>query len=118
MQHNRLNIAKVCCRAKGSARISTRHKLVSDVSTKATFRDSVHHSIPLNLLMVVKFVTSWNSTGVKVSDGVNVLPDRPDQVTFHDLHMVDVIEQLHIGRIYFLHHTYAPRCAIAHVVRM
>src|SRR5690348_12735866 len=91
---------------------------MSHVPTKATVCDRSHDSIPLNFLMMVKFVTAWNSTGVEVPDRFNVLPDRPDQVSFHDLHMVDVIKQLHVGRIYFLYHAYPPRGVIAHVVRM
>ena len=30
--------------------------------------------------------------------------DIADDVAFHDLHVIDVIEQLHSGRIHALHH--------------
>ena len=45
-----------------------------------------------------------------------LVADRPDQIAFHDLHVVDVVEQLHPRRGDRLHDRHAERRAIALVV--
>ena len=68
-----------------------------DIPAKTAIGDSLHDTVPLNFLMVIQFVATWNSAGVEVGDPLDVVSDSTDEVPFHDLHVVDVIQQLHIG---------------------
>ena len=51
-----------------------------------------------------------------VRDGIGVVGDRADDVAFHNLHVVDVVQQLEAGRRDLIHEVDAPRGAVAHVV--
>ena len=67
---------------------------MGDVAGEACGEDAAHDSVPLDLLGVVEFVAAGDAAGVEVSDPLDVLLDGPDEVSLHDLHVVDVVEQL------------------------
>ena len=62
-----------------------------DAAWRCAYGDCLHHRVPLNFLMMVKFVAPRNATGMEVADISDVLPDRGDEIALHDLHVVDVI---------------------------
>ncbi len=71
---------------------------------------------PLQFLRVVQFVTAGDAAGVEVADVLNVIGDGADDVAFHDLHVIDVVEQFHPWRVYALHHIDAPGGVVALIV--
>ena len=48
-------------------------------------------------------MASGNSTGVEVAEPLDVVLNGTDQIAFHDLHVVDVVEKFDARRIHFLH---------------
>ena len=89
-----LNVAEVGGLAQRGERVACGHELVGDVAAEIGGGDAAHDSIPLHFLGAVELVTAGHAAGVEVTDPVNVLLNGADQVTFHDLHVIDVVEQL------------------------
>ena len=71
---------------------------------------------PVQFLRVVELVPAGHAAGVEVGDVLDVVADGADDVALHDLHVVDVVEQLHARRVHALHHLDAPRGVVALVV--
>ena len=63
----------------------------------------------VDLLSVVKFVAAGDAAGVEVADPREVLLDVAADVAIHDLHVVDVEEQFHAGRVDALAKRRCPR---------
>ena len=61
-------------------------------------------------------MTSRNTSGVVVRDILMVVADRLDDISFHDLHMVDVIKQLYVRRVNALDYFYAKGGVVAPVI--
>src|SRR5438105_6012277 len=76
-------------------RLPRRHELVRDVAAEIRVRDRACDSMPVELLRVVELVPPRHSTGMKVPDVGSVRANRADHVTFHDLHVINVVQQLH-----------------------
>ena len=57
-----------------------------------------------------------NTSGVVVRDILMVVTDRLDNISFHDLHMVNVIKQLYVRRVNALDYFYAKGGVVAHVI--
>jgi hypothetical protein len=47
-----------------------------------------------------------------------ILTYRADDITFHNLHMVDIIEQLHTWRVHQATDLYSPGCMVTLVVQV
>src|SRR5258708_2067310 len=89
---------------------------MSNVSLESGVGDAPHHAVPLHFLGTVEFMAAGPAAGVKVPDPLDILSDGGDQIAFHDLHVVDVVEQLHVRRIYFLHYAHSPTRVVTHVI--
>src|SRR5690242_11709844 len=59
-----------------------------------------------------------HTTRMEMPNPLDVVPDGMNYITFHDLHVIDVIEQLHPWRIYALHHCNAESRPITLVARV
>ena len=75
------------------------NELVCYVSFEVRCGDSAHHAVPLDFLRAVEFVPAGNSAGVEVAHPFDIFLDGGYEVTFHDLHVIDVVEQLHARRV-------------------
>src|ERR1035438_9621782 len=73
-----------------------RSKLMRHISLVICRGDPAHHPIPLHFLRVVQFMPSWYTPGVKVSQPLNVSLDCGDQITFHNLHVINIVQQPNI----------------------
>src|SRR4051812_27453003 len=82
----------------GGERIALRHELLGDVAREPEVGDRFHHAAVVQLLRVIDLVASRHTAGVVMRDVLEVVPDRADHVAFHDLHVVDVVEELHPRR--------------------
>ena len=75
-----------------------------DVAGEAGLDDRARDGRPVHFLRVVELVAAGDAAGMVVRDVLMVRADRRDQIAFHDLHVVDVVEQLHARRVDRLHH--------------
>ena len=80
--------------AQRGQRIARRHELVREEALEAGLDDRAADRRPLQLLRVVELVPARHAAGVIVRDVLVMLADGADHVAFHDLHVVDVVEQL------------------------
>src|ERR1700722_19270978 len=103
-----LNITQIHRLPQRGQRVPRGHELVRHVALEAGRRDPTHHSIPLHFLRTVELMPAGNPTRVEVSKPLNVLLDGANQVSFHDLHVVDVVQQLDTRRVHCLRHPYSP----------
>src|SRR5882762_7544853 len=94
-----LDVAEIDGLAEGGERVAAGDELVGDVAAEVRSGDAAHNAVPLDFLGAVEFVAAGNAAGVEVGDPIDVFLDGADQVTFHDLHVIDVVEQLDAGRI-------------------
>src|SRR5215218_7720442 len=74
-------------------RFITREVLHPHIAVETGRRDSPVDGWVGDLLEVVRFVPAGVPRDVVVSKGVVVGLDRADEVTLHDLHVIDVVEE-------------------------
>ena len=87
-----------------------------NVAGEASVRDGLHDRAVLNLLGGADFVAAGNASGVEVAEDADVGADGVDQIAFHNLHVVDVVEQFDARGIDLVHDVRAPRGVVGHVV--
>ena len=73
---------------------------------------------PVDLLPGVEVATSWRARGVDMADEIEIGPDRPAEIAFHQLHMIAVVEQAQRGRADAANHLGAKAGAVALVAGM
>src|SRR5207253_2980160 len=88
--------------------IPSRDELQPEVSFIAGRRNSLYNWLILQFLSFVKFITTRISRRVIVAEIGMMLADGSYDITFHDLHMVDIVEQPHRWRIDHSAHLYTP----------
>ena len=91
-------------------------ELLGHEALVAGLDDGLHDGRVVDLLRLVDLVAARHAAGVEVGDVLDVLLDRGDQVAFHDLHVVDVVEQLEPLGADLLAHLDAPGRVVALVV--
>ena len=89
---------------------------MGDIAGEAGRGDGRRDGTVVELLRVVQLVAARHAAGVEMGDVVVRVPDRADDVALHDLHVVDVEQQLHAGRPDGPHHRDAERGVVAVVV--
>src|SRR5467141_88433 len=111
-----LDVAEVGGLAEGGKGVAGGDELVGDVAAEVGGGDAAHYAVPLDFLGGVEFVAAGDAAGVEVGDPIDIFLDGADQVTFHDLHVIDVVEQLDAWRINGLDDLHSPSGVVAHVV--
>jgi len=111
-----LYIAQIRRRAQAGQRILQRKKFMCYIAPEFCRCNGAHHAIPLYLLSVVKLVPPRHAAGMEMADPRDVRPNRRQSVPFHDLHVINVVEQLHVWRIHLFHYAHAPCGMVSHVV--
>src|SRR5690606_14625132 len=91
-------------------------ELVRDEAREAEVRDGGGDRAVVQLLRAVQLVAAGHAGGVEMRDVLAVVADGADDVALHDLHVVDVVEQLHAWRRDGLDHTHAERGRVAVIV--
>src|ERR1039457_663959 len=97
-------------------RIARGHEFMRKISRETGIHDGFRHRPPLQLLRAVQLMPAGYAAGVEVSDVLDVLPDGADDRAFHDLHVINVIQQLHARRIHALDEFHAPDRVVALIV--
>src|SRR5262249_9229044 len=92
------------------------YEFVGDVALVSAGGDATHDAVPLDFLRAIEFVAARNAAGVEVAKPLDVFLNGADQIAFHDLHVVDVVEQLDVGRVDGRDDLDAPGGVVAHVV--
>ena len=80
--------------AQRSERIAGGDEFVGHVPAEVRGGDAAHYSVPLDFLSTVEFVAAGYASGVEVSNPIDVFLNGADEIAFHDLHVIDVEEQL------------------------
>src|SRR5690242_20995971 len=75
-------------------RIFRRHELVRDESVITCLRDGGRDRTPVELLRPIELVAARHATRMEVADVRRIVANRADDIALHDLHVVDVVEQL------------------------
>ena len=91
---------------------------MADEPRIAGFGNGAHDGRVVDLLGLVQVVATGVAGRVEVPYVADVVPDGPDQVAFHDLHVIDVVEQLDPRRADTLADGHAPLGAVALIVRV
>ncbi len=66
---------------------------MGDETVETGLSDRLGNGWIIDLLGMVDFVSTGVASGVVVSEVLMVVLDRADDISLHDLHVVDVIEQ-------------------------
>src|ERR1700674_781103 len=111
-----LDVAEVGGLAEGGERVAGGDEFVGDVAAEVGGGDAAHQPVPWDFLGGVECVAAGNAAGVEVGDPIDIFLDGADQVTFHDLHVIDVEEELDAGRVDGLDDLYSPGGVVAHIV--
>lgn len=112
------DVAEVDGLPQRSERVASGDEFVSDVALVVGSGDAAHDPIPLDFLSPVEFMAMRNAAGMEVSDPVDIFLNGGDEVAFHDLHVVDVVEQFDPRRVDRLDNLKAPGGVVTHVVVM
>jgi hypothetical protein len=81
--------------SQGGNRVSFGDKLMSDVAAIACLFDRLEDRWVLDLLRLVQFVAAWITCRVILADHCVMRTDGTNDVALHDLHMIDIVKQLH-----------------------
>src|SRR6185436_17480575 len=92
------DIAQLERLAERAHRVARGDELLGEVAGEALVRDGLADGGVLELLGLVELVAAGDAAGVVVADVLEVVGDRADHVALHDLHVVDVVEELEAGR--------------------
>ena len=107
-------ISNACLSDASGSRFGTNS--CADESGEARVGDRLHHATVVQLLRVVDLGAAGHAAGVIVRDVLRVGANRRDDVAFHDLHVVDVVQQLEARRRDALHDLHGPRRVVGLVV--
>ena len=93
-------------------------EFLGDEAFETCADDGAHDSGVIDLLGVVDLVAAGDTAGVVVSDASLIFFNSGHEVAFHDLHVVDVVEQLESLRAYRIAKCRTPWGFVALVVRV
>ena len=93
----RLHVAGFDGLNQGLHRVTGRSIFVGHVPVIVSFGNRSHNSRVVNLLVLVKLVTARDTGSMNVAYVFDVLTYCGNQVTFHNLHVVNVIEHFEPG---------------------
>src|SRR5690606_32218090 len=95
-----------------------RHKFLCYISLKPCVQDSPYNSWIIKFLCLIDFISSGNTTGMIMADMFMVFFNGGNYITFHNLHMIDIIQKFKVRRAKFFGKCHSPRGGIALVIRM
>ena len=93
-----------------------RDKFLRDIAFEAGVQNRLHDARPVEFLCLVNLRAARHAAGVVVVEVWVVLLDRVADIAIHDLHVINVVEQLEPLGADALHQLRAPRDMIALVI--
>src|SRR5262249_830147 len=97
-------------------RLTGRNELLAQKTVVAGRQNRFHKRRVIQVLGVVDLVPAGHAAGVVVGDVLLILADGGDHVAFHDLHVIDVVQQPKARRAKLLDQLHAPRRLVVHVI--
>ena len=70
-------------------------EFVTDIEIIIGLCNRLYHSRIVDLLFIVEVIAARVSSRMEMSDLLNVFFDGSDEIALHNLHVVDVVEQLY-----------------------
>src|SRR5688572_21528378 len=90
-----LNVTDAYTLPEGGDHIGTlRHKLLRDEAFETGVYDGLDHGRVMDFLRLINLTASWHAAGMVMRDIGMMLLDRCDHVSLHNLHVVNVVQQL------------------------
>jgi RNA polymerase sigma-70 factor (ECF subfamily) len=83
---------------------------------EARIDDGFHHGRVIDFLALVNFAAAGHAARVIMGDVLMIRADGGDHVAFHDLHVIDVVEQLEALRADAFDQLNSPGRVVAHVI--
>ena len=77
----------------------SRNEFVGDVACVSGFENCPHDRRIMNFLILVQLAPSGIASRMVVGDEVLILPNTADDIPVHNLHVINVEEQFHAGRV-------------------
>ena len=111
-----LYVAKIHGFRQGGKRIALRNELMGHEPLVTHIHDGLRDCLVIQLLRLIDFISARITTGVKMADVLQVVLHRANHVAFHDLHVINVVQQFETVRSYFVAERCSPMRAIALVV--
>src|SRR6185436_1580360 len=111
-----LDVAELDSLFQRSQRVPFWNELLADKPFIAGGGNGFHHGGVVKLLSFVDLISAWVAAGMVVTDILMVLLDCANHVTFHDLHMINIVEELEpIGANAFADLN-APGSVVGHII--
>ena len=88
---------------------------MGDDSLIPKVRDAFADTCIIHLLCIIKLMTPRISGSMEVAHVFEIVPDGPNDVTLHDLHVINIVEQFPPWRIHPLANLYAPSGVVTHI---
>ncbi len=82
--------------SEGGNGFSCWDEFLPEIALETCLADCRYDGGVVELLVFIDLVPSWVASSVVVRDVLMVLLDGADDITFHDLHVIDVIEELEV----------------------
>ena len=92
-----LNVTQLKCLTQTGNQVAARAEFVADVTVVAGVPENEADAAVVQLLRVVQFIAARVAGRVQMADGVQIGCDGAQDIPFHDLHVIDVVEQLDVG---------------------
>ena len=99
-------------------RISLGSELVSHVVLVSRIGYPLAYAGIVQLLSVVEIIAARVARGMEVSDPLDVILYRADDISLHDLHVVDIVEKFHPRAVCLLADRHAPCRVVALIARV
>jgi len=84
--------AGVECRFEGFQRISLRSKFVSDIEVVSRRGDGSANCGIVKFLGLIQITATGIPSRMEVTDPADILAQGTDHISFHDLHVINVVE--------------------------
>lgn len=97
-------------------RVEFREKFVSEEAIEVGVGDGFGDGGVKEFLLVVEFVATGVTGGVVVTEVLMVIADGANDITLHDLHVVDIVEEFEVIGADAFDEFDTPIGAIAHVI--
>ena len=85
-------------------------------SIKTRIRNRLGNRWVIQFLLVIQFMSTRVSTGMVVAEVFVIVLNGTDDVSLHDLHVIDVVQQLEVVRTHLFAEFNTPSGIVAHVV--
>ena len=91
---------------------------MTNVSVVARIPDGCHNRGIVDFLVFIKIIPSWIASSVIMGNVLAVFANGADQIPFHNLHVIYIVQQLDPRRFDTLNHFYPPPSQVTLIICM